>query len=50
MGFHEAFCDLKILIQILNLKGEEIMHKAVHSAQEYCEKWNLTIARPRRKK
>ena len=50
MGFHEAFCDLKSLIQILSLKSEEIMHKAVHSAHEYCEKWDIPIARPKRKK
>ena len=37
MGFHEAFCDPKSLIQILDLKGEEIMYKAVHSANEHCE-------------
>ena len=50
MGFHEAFCDLKSLILILNLKSEEIMHYAVHSANEYCEKWDITIARLRRKR
>ena len=37
MGFHEAFCDQKSLIQILNLKSEKIMHNAVHSVNEYCE-------------
>ena len=36
--FNKAFCDLKSLIQILNLRNEEIMHNAVHSANEYCEK------------
>ena len=50
MGFNEAFCDLKSLIQILNLKSEKIMHNAVHSANKYCEKWDITIARPRRKR
>ena len=50
IGFDEAFCDLKSLSQILNLKSEEIMHNAVHSANEYCKKWNIPIARPRRKK
>ena len=44
MGFHETFFDLKSLIQILNLKSEEIMHNAVHSAHEYCEKWDIPIA------
>ena len=29
MWFNEAFCDLKSLIQILNLRNEEIMHNAV---------------------
>ena len=47
MGFNEA-C-LKSLTQILNLRSEEIMHNAVHSANEYCEKWDISIARPRRK-
>ena len=47
MGFSEAFCDLKSLIQILNLINEEIMHNAVH---EYCEKWDIPIAQPRRKR
>ena len=50
MGFHEALFDLKGLIQILNLKSEEIMHNAVHSAHKYCEKWNIPITRPRRKR
>ena len=50
MGFNEAFCDLKNLIQILNLRSEEIMHNAVHSAKEYCEKWEIPIAQPRRKR
>ena len=49
MGFNKAFCDLS-LIQILNLRNEEIMHNAVHSANEYCEKWDIPIARPRRKR
>ena len=26
------------------------MHNAVHSANEYCEKWDIQIARPRRKR
>ena len=43
MRFHEPFCDLKILIQILNLKSEEIMHNTVHLANEYCKKWDLPI-------
>ena len=50
MGFNQAFRDLKILIQILNLRSEEIMHNTVNSANEYCEKWEIPIARPRRKK
>ena len=50
MGFNEAFFDLKSLIQILNLRSEEIMHNAVHSANECCEKWDIPIARPRRKR
>ena len=50
MGFNEAFCDLKSLIQILNLRSEEIMHNAVHLANEYCEKWDMPIAQPRRKR
>ena len=50
MGFNEAFCSLKSLVQILNLRNEEIMHNAVHSANEYCEKWDIPIARPRRKR
>ena len=33
-----------------SLKSEEIMHNAVHSANEYCEKWDIPIARPRRKR
>ena len=49
MGFNKAFCDLKSLIQILNLRSEEIMHNAVHSANEYYEKWDIPIAQPRRK-
>ena len=50
MGFNEAFCDLKSLIQILNLRSEEIMHNAVHLANKYCEKWDMPIAQPRRKR
>ena len=50
MGFNEAFCNLKSLIQILNLRSKEIMHNAVHSANEYCEKWGIPIAKPRRKR
>ena len=50
MGFNEAFCSLKSLVQILNLINEQIMHNAVHSANEYCEKWDIPIARPRRKR
>ena len=26
------------------------MHNAVHSANQYCEKWDIPIARPRRKR
>jgi len=50
MGFHEAFCDLKSLIQILNLRSEEIMRNAVQQASEYCEKWDIPIARRKRKR
>ena len=50
MGFNEAFCDLKSLIQILTLRSEEIMHNAIHLANKYCEKWDIPIARPRRKR
>ena len=50
MEFSEVFCDLKSLSEILNLRSEEIMHNAVHSANEYCEKLDIPIARPRRKK
>ena len=32
------------------MKSEEIIHNAVHSANEYCEKWDIPIARPRRKR
>ena len=38
MGFNEAYCNQKSLIQILNLKSEEIMYNVVHSANKYCEK------------
>ena len=48
MRFYEAFCDLKSLIQILNLKSEEIMPNVVHSANGYCEKWDIPIARSRK--
>ena len=50
MRFNEEFCDLKSLIQILNLRSEEIMHNAVVQQKEYCEKWDIPIARPRRTK
>ena len=50
MGFNEAFCDRKNLIQILNLRSIEIIHNAVHSANKYCEKWYIPIARPRKKR
>ena len=49
MGFHEASCDLKGLIQILNLKNDEIIHNVIHTANEYCEKWGIPIARTRRR-
>ena len=44
------FVTYKHLIQILNLRSEEIMHNAVHSANKYCEKWDIPIARPRGKR
>lgn len=50
MGFHEASCDLKGLVQILSLKNDEIIHNAIHSADEYCEKWGIAIARTRRRR
>ena len=32
------------------MRNEEIMHNAVHSANEYCKKWDIPIARPRRER
>ena len=50
MGFHEASSDLKGLVEIINLKCEEIIEHAIQSANEYCEKWEIPIARSRRRK
>ena len=50
LGFHEVSCDLKGLIQILNLKNDEIIHNAIHSVNGYSAKWGIPIARTRRRK
>ena len=50
MGFHEASCDLRGLIHILNLKNDEIIHNAIDLANEYCENWGIPIARTRRRR
>lgn len=36
--------------RIIDLKSEDIIKNAVGSASEYCEKWNVPLARVRRKK
>ena len=50
MGFHEAFCDLRGLINILNLKNEKIIHNAIDLANKYCKNWGIPTARTRRRK
>ena len=50
MWFHEAFCDLKSLVEILNLKSKKIMHDAVHLANEYCKKMRHTNCTTKKKK
>lgn len=50
IGFHEASSDLTGLVEIVNLKYEEIIDHAIKSAEDYCEEWEIPIARSRRKK
>lgn len=36
---HGSSCDLKEYNQILKLKNCKLIHNAIHSVTEYCEKW-----------
>ena len=38
------------LNRIIDLKSEDNIENAVRAASEYCEKWNVPLARVRRKK
>ena len=49
MGFHQASNDLRGLAEILNLKAEDMINNAIISANEYCDKWEIPIARTRRR-
>ena len=49
IGLIQASDDLDGLNRIIGLKSEDIKN-AVGSASEYCEKWNVPLARVRRKK
>ena len=42
--------DLDGLNRIIDLKSEDTIKNAVKSASEYCEKWNVPLARVRRRK
>ena len=46
----QANDDLDGLNGIIDLKSEDIIKNAVRSASEYCEKWNVPLARVRRRK
>ena len=46
----QASDDLDGLNRIIDLKSEDIIKKTVRSASEYCEKWNVPLARVRRRK
>ena len=42
--------DVDGLNRIIDLKSEDIIKNAVRSASEYCEKWNVPLARVRQRK
>ena len=42
--------DLDGLNRIIDLKSEDITKNAGRSASKYCEKWNVPLARVRRRK
>ena len=46
----QASDDLDGLNRIIDLKSEDIIKNTVRSALEYCEKWNLSLARVRQRK
>ena len=46
----QASDDLDGLNRIIDLKSKDIIKNTARSASEYCEKWNLSLARVRRKK
>ena len=46
----QASDDLDGLDRIVDLKSEDIIKNAVRSASEYCDKWNVPLARVRRRK
>ena len=50
IDFIQASDDLDGLNKIIDLKSEAIIENAVKSASEYCEKWNVPLARVRRRK
>ena len=50
IDFIQASDDLHGLNKIIDLKSEAIIENAIKSASEYCEKWNIPLARIRRRK
>lgn len=48
MGFYEASCDLKGLVELLNLKSDGIITNAVFLGNKCCEKWGISLGRTRR--
>ena len=46
----QASDDLDGLNRIIDLKSEDIIKNAVRSASEYCKKWNVLLARVKRRK